>query len=240
MKGIFQLLARSAGKKADGSVDLSSTSLSDRYAHPPRPKIRLYNSVYTTPLSVYIDITADDKLENLIITGSPTRQQLEEAKMKIVSEFQEISSCGETKAYLDAAGSYYSKLNVITGFEVAIRLLRAGRYEKAIDYLNRNGVKCSAPNNDEEILALIAAIELKLKNRLAKFQEASSKFKALSKKGEKPTRAYYNKLLVMLSTCEIIKMQLNPKNMTVAEFAEYLNVYNEYQNQLKIRKYGKR
>ena len=209
---------------------------------PQMPPAVLIESAYNCQLSTYIDMIVDDKLDGIIISGNPLREQLEEAKMKIISEFHEISGGGETKVYVDTASSYYAKLSVIAGFDIAIRLMQAGMYAKAIEFLNKYGVKCSAPTTDEELKLLINMIDLKLKNRLAKLQEASSKFKALSskKKCDKPTRAYFNRLLVMLSTCEVVKIQLNPKKMTVAEFAEYLNVFNEYQNQLKIRKYGKR
>jgi hypothetical protein len=203
--------------------------------------ISLYDSCYTCPLSVYIDITVDDQLDRLIISGSPSREELEETKLKLISEFSEIAGGGEMKAYANVVSDYHKQQNLINGLELSLSLILAGRFEKAIEYLNeRGGVKCSIPKGENEFNALVDKVSMKLKNRIAKFKETNNRYKALSSgKGGKPTRRYYNRILIMLSTCEIIKMQLNPKTMTVAEFAEYLNVFNEYQNHLKIKKYGK-
>lgn len=199
--------------------------------------ILLYDSVYTCPLSIYIDITCDDnKLKSLIINGNPTQKELEETRFRLITEFSEISNNGESQVYSDVISNFYYQRNLILGYELSLKLVIVARFDKAIEYLNQNGMKCSVPNTEEEYKSLIKAIQLKIKNRIAKYKEARSKYNALSSgKTEKPTRRYYNKLLVMLSTCEIIKIQLDPKKMTVAEFAEYLNIYNEYQNQQKIK-----
>jgi len=224
MPEAYQSHARSAGLKAEESEHPLNTSLYD---------------VYTCPLSVYIDIVVDNKLKGLVVSGNPTPEELENAKLRLMSDFAEIANSGESQAITEVINSYYAQRNAINGLKIALKLVLAGRFEKAIEYLNKNGVKCSAPANEGEFKALIDKIHLKLKNRMAKFKEISSRYKILSKKGDKPTRRYYNKLLVMLSTCEIIKMQLDPKKMTVAEFAEYLNIFNEYQNHLKIKKHAK-
>lgn len=198
--------------------------------------ILLYD-INTCPLSVYIDVTCDDsKLKNLIIKGNPTQAELEEARFKLVTDFSELSNNGESQAISEVMSNFYYQRNLIVGYELSLKLVLAGKFEKSIEYLNQNGLKCSVPETEEEFQKLIRAIQMKLKNRIVKYKEAQNQYKTLSSgKGEKPTRKYYNKLLVMLSTCEAIKIQLNPKKMTVAEFAEYLNMFNEYQNHLKMR-----
>ena len=202
---------------------------------------KLYDSIYTCPLSVYIDAVVDDKLESLIISGNPTREYLEEVKIKLVSDFIELSGGGDMKAFIEATSDFYAKRSIALGFDIAIRLINARRYKKAIEFLDANGMNCSIPRNEDEHEKLIAAVGVKFKNRLAKHKEATGKYKdMISDRREKPTRKYYNKLLVTLSTCEVIKIQLNPKTMTVAEFAEYINTYKEYQNNLKIKLYGRK
>lgn len=202
----------------------------------PRSNILLYD-VNTCPLSIYIDVTCDDnKLRNLIIEGNPTQEELNEARSKLIAEFSELSNNGESQALTEVVSNLYYQRNLILGYELSLKLVLSGKFAKAIEYLNQNGVKCSPPKTDEELEKLINAIQLKTKNRMVKYKEAKSQYNALSSgKGEKPTRRHYNKLLVMLSTCEAIKIQLDAKKMTVAEFAEYLNMFNEYQNNLKMR-----
>lgn len=197
----------------------------------------IHNDVNTCPLSIYIDVTCDDsKLKNLIIRGKATSIELEEARFKLITDFSELSNQGESKAISEVMGNFYYQRNIIVGLELALKLVLVGRFENAIDYLNKNGLRCSIPETEEEFQKLIKAVQMRIKNRMVKYKEAQNQYKAMSSgKGEKPTRKYYNKLLVMLSTCDAIKMQLNPKQLTVAEFAEYLNLFNEYQNQLKMR-----
>ncbi|MBD8389664.1 hypothetical protein [Dysgonomonas sp. BGC7] len=214
---------KNAGSNPDESGNQSNTLLYD---------------VYTCPLSVYIDITCnEDKIRSLIIKGDATLEELENARFKLISDFADISNNGELQAYSDVIGSLYYQRNIILGYELSLNLIIGGKFDTAIGYLNKNGIQCYIPQNKEELKKLVDKILLKRKNRLAKLKEAQGRYNALSSgKGEKPTRRYYNKLLVMLSTCEAIKMQLKAKEMTVAEFAEYINMFNEYQNQLKVRK----
>lgn len=205
-----------------------------------RSNILLFDSCYTCPLSVYIDITADEgKLKNLIIKGNPTNEELEEARFRLVTEFSEISNSGESAVFREVTGNFYKQRALVLGYELSLKLLLAGRFRAAVGYLNKNGLNCQVPETEEEFKKLAESISLKIKNRTAKYKEAESAYKALSSgKGEKPTRRYYNRLLVILSTCEAIKIQLNPKKMTVAEFAEYLNMFNEYRNHLKMKRNG--
>lgn len=224
MKDNYQSNVSSVGLKEVESEDQSNISL--------------FDDVNTCPLSIYIEVTCDDsKLKNLIIKGSPTQEQLEEARFKLVSDFCELSNNGESQVIYESINNFYYQRNLIIGYELCLKLILAGKFDKAIEYLNDNGLTCSIPQEEEEYQKLIRTIQMKLKNRMVKYKEAQNRYKTLSSgKGEKkPTRKYYNKLIVMLSTCEVIKIQLRPKDMTVSEFAEYLNMFNEYQNHLKIR-----
>ncbi len=205
-----------------------------------RSNISLYDSVYTCPLSVYIDVTCDDRLlKRLIIQGSPTTQQLEEARFKLISDFGELSNQGEAAAFSQILSNYYYQRSLLVGYGLCVNLILAGKFENAVEFLSKNGLPCSAPHNEDELNKLINRVRMQIKNRKVKFKEAESAYRAIAGKSEKPDRKYYNKLLVMLSTSEVIKIQLNPAQMTVAEFAGYLNLFSEYQNQLKLRKNAK-
>ncbi len=199
-----------------------------------------FNSIYTCPLSVYIDVTCDNKLESLVISGRPTTAQLEEARLKLMSEFYEASDNASAQMFSETSRNLFAKRNRIIGLEASLRLILAKRYEYSIIYLNKNGVKCSWPESDEDFKKLVSKINIEIKNSIIKLKIAQAKYDSLhSCNSEKPNRKYYNKLLIILSTCDIIKIQLNPKKMMVSEFAEYLNLYNEYKNYLKMKRNGK-
>lgn len=220
MKESYLSKRNNAGKKEDGLEKSSNASL--------------YDTCDICPLSVYIDVVCDNRLERLIISGNPTCEELKEAKYKLIAEFSELCSGNEEKAFNEAVRSYYYLRTLIIGYESCISLIVEGKFDSAIEFLNNNGIKCKVPADEKERLELIRSIETKIKGRILKFRQAERTFKALcSKKGEKPTRKYFNHLLVMLSTCEMIKMQLDRNKLTLAEFAEYLNVFNDHQQYLK-------
>jgi hypothetical protein len=168
-----------------------------------------------------------------VISGSPSRGELEEARMKLVSEFAEISGNNGLSSYNDTLKTYYIQRNAISGMQLAAGLVMSGKYDASIEFLNANGIKCTAPGDEREKDALLRLIGIRLKNMSSKFKQTQTRYELLSKEGEKPTRMYYNRLMIALSTCEAIKMQLNMREMTVAEFAGYINLFNEYQKQLK-------
>jgi hypothetical protein len=176
-------------------------------------------------------------LEKLIISGSPTTEQLEEAKFKLTSEFSELSGGNDSKIFAETAKNYFHNRNLVLGLEISLRMIYEGKYDTSIEYLNNNGVSCTTPENEEQAKALIRKIELKLKNRSAKLKQYRAQYNALSsKKSDKPTRRYFNKLIVMLSVSEVIKMQIDRNKLMLSEFAEYLNTYNEYQQYLQTLK----
>lgn len=233
-----RIIKRKSSTNTRGNTLSNVTSVGSKGEALEHPSsILLYDDVNTCPLSIYIDVTCDDsKLKSLIIEGNPTQEELEEARFKLVTDFSELSNHGESQAISEVMSNFYYQRNLIVGYELCLKLVLSGMFEKSIEYLNENGLTCSVPQSEEDFQKLIHAIQMKLKNRMVKYKEARSQYNALaSGKDEKPTRRYYNKLIVILSTCEAIKIQLNPKKMTVAEFAEYLNMFNEYQNHLKMR-----
>lgn len=200
----------------------------------------MYDSCFVCPLSVYMDVVCDDNLSALTIKGNPSNELLEDTKFKLISEFSEMSNQSETETQIERMRNLYLHEIRIRGYELSLTLIIEKRYPEAIGFLNRNGLKCKTPETEEEFERLIKAVRMKITNNTAKYREAKTAYDSYVKKGEKPTRKYFNKLLVMLSVCEIIKFQLDPKKMTVAEFAEYLNLYNEYTNNLKSNQYGRK
>ena len=202
--------------------------------------ISLYDACEKCPLAVYIDITCDERLERLIISGDPSRELLEETREKLVQEFSELTGGSEMKTFIEATRRFFYLRNRITGMQIAIRLIAAGRYDEAVSYLNQSGIECAAPGNGEQARDLTAKLELKLKNLLGELRRAKKHYESLRGKGAKPTRQYYSRLLVMLSTCEAIKMQLDRNRLTLSELAEYINIFNEYHNQSKSIRDGRK
>ena len=75
--------------------------------------------------------------------------------------------------------TYYSKRNIVSGYNFAIMLIRARRYDKAIEFLNANGMKCSVPEMECEHNNMIAEVERALKYELLELQELEGKYRVL-------------------------------------------------------------
>jgi hypothetical protein len=195
--------------------------------------ISLYDTCDTCPLSVYIDVVCDERLDRLIISGHPCQQTLEETKIKLMQEFSTLTGGGETRNFIETTRNFFYQRNRLAGIEIAIRLISSGQYAAATAYLNGSGFKCAVPENGEQADALTKRLQMELRKRADMFRKAKKRYESLQNKGEKPTRKYYNRLLVALSTCEVIKMQLDRNKLTLSEFAEYINILNEYQQHIK-------
>jgi hypothetical protein len=167
--------------------------------------------VHICPLSVYIDLVCDGRLEALIISGKPSEMQLAAAAEKLTVEFSELSSDNEMESMTAAAKTFYLNRSYLLCFDICYRLVNTGKYEKAVEYLNTHGLPCKVPQNDTEKAALLKATGKKIKSRMVKYKEAEKQYKIFAGKSEKPTRKYFTRILVMLSSCEVIKMRLNPK-----------------------------
>jgi hypothetical protein len=186
-------------------------------------------------LSVYIDAVVDGRLDRLVISGNPSREQMEAARDKIVMEFSELTESEETKSMHEAARHYHLQRIVLLKLETSLKLFLAGDFKASVEYLNGAGIECSIPETEEQAESLAKRIRLRISNQSAKLKRAAATYRDYTsgmKSGGKPTRRYFNRLTVMLSTCEAIKMHLNPNRITVAQFAEYLNIYREYSDYL--------
>lgn len=223
LMGVSQLNVKSVGKKEGAKAGWFNTS--------SRNSLVKFHTIYTCPLWAYIDFVCDGHTSGIIISGDPTEEEIQATCNTLKMDFHELSSGKSGEGYINSINGLYSKKNTILGLQISLKLVLVGRYEKAIDFLNKNGVKSCIPTTIQDQENLINRITKRIALRTAKLQEATTEhnnsFLTNKNKTETPTRKYYNKLLVILSSSEAIKMRID-KNITVAEFAEYINLYNEH------------
>jgi hypothetical protein len=164
---------------------------------------------------------------------------LQEAKLKLVTEFSELSGNTAMKNYIANSKAYWRQLNVVKGLETAHTLVSAGRIQPATDFMKSVGIPCNENMATEEIALFI---ERQIKARIIKLKDARHRMEQRDKNSREQgyTRKYFNRLLTVLSTCEAIHIQLDRNKMTVAEFAEYINIYNEYSTNIKDLKHGRK
>lgn len=186
-------------------------------------------------MSVYIDIVCDEKLDGLIIVGDPPKELLEAAALKICSEFSVLSGGSDRTMEITRRMHYYYSLILI--YSISLNLISMGKHDKdVIDALNKNGLSCSMPKDDQETAKLISRLKSAISEKKIRMNSEKKRLDAL-KTGEniKPTREYYTSNLVMLS--KHVGFRLT-KDITLAEYAAYLKDYKEEIQRLKQLKDG--
>ena len=196
--------------------------------------ISIIRSCDKCPLSVYIDLVCNDNLRALIESGEPAEEELEIARMELVSEFHVL--LGNHSAMTGIARRLALYRTQVMGLRTAIALLSAGQVDKAASYLRENGVRISRKEFDGKALTeLITRTESKMRAINVRIKEESKRYKDMSaKKGSAPTPEMFNDQLVILS--KHVGFRLT-KDITLAEYAGYMK---DYKNSLNYGKDNKK
>lgn len=193
-------------------------------------KYSIIDTCERCPLSVYIDIVCEEKLDGLIISGNPPKELLEAAALKICSEFLVLSGGSDRTMELTRRMHYYYSLILI--YSISLNLISMGKHDKdVIDVLNKNGFSCSMPKDEQETAKLISRLKSAISEKKIRMNSEKKRLESLKTGGNtKPTREYYTSTLVMLS--KHVGFRLT-KDITLAEYAAYLKDYKEEIQRLK-------
>lgn len=187
----------------------------------------LYDTCDKCPLSVYIDVVCNDNNKALIVSGNPREDALTATRMNLIMEFSELSGNEYTDRYHSVIRQIYSYKSVINGLNMAMNLVALGRFDVSIEYLNKNGVPCKAPNTDKESEMLLKKVQGVIKGKLVKYMEVCKKYESINKESSSvaPTPQYYTENLIMLSKHIGYKLD---KSITLAEYAGYIKDYKQH------------
>lgn len=168
-------------------------------------------------LRVYIDIICHDNLRALVVSGNPSDEVLEEAKIKLVTEFRQLSGDSNSKYSNSIKRMLAYKLQVV-GLSSAIRML-ASKDVRAFEYLRANGIPCNVKSYDNTTISrLITRIESKIRTLNIKIREEHGRLLNMPK-GTTPTEESFNDQLVILSKHAGFRLT---RDITLAEYAGYL------------------
>lgn len=207
----------SSGMDSDSS---SSSSLSPLPETIPSPKY--YRSIYKLPLHRFIDCMVDQDLQALVISGKPTREELEKVWGEIKLEAADKAGDLEYRVYLNL----YKEVNTLKGdidkAHELIALLHdtyVPQFARKLNALLITDFAFDVMNAEEydRILEVCYNMTGGLQLRLTIQQK---NFEAIQKKNEgnaAPTRDYYLSLLITLSDNAGYGLD---ENITVFEFYE--------------------
>ncbi len=195
-----------------------------------------YQSIHDLPLRIFINCLVEDNLSLLIITGTPTPDQLEDAWEKISDEYTTALGDNEFKLCLILQKEVAQLTTSFKLVHYAVGILQMVYYKELAEELNKLlgtayhfDVKNPKAYKRELQLCLSKAKQYKMKLDIKSknLEVIESKQKG---KSQKPTKAYFQSILISLS--DHAKYAI-PDTITVYEYCERIRRLNQYVEQTK-------
>lgn len=205
----------------------------------PLKSYSIYSSCYTCPLSVYIELICDGNWGALVISGNPSEDLIKGTADKLIAEFAQMCNSGLFSQTNNKLREVYLNRAQLIGYSICSRLIALGDVEYAVEYLGKLGLRCQIPKTNEEFVNLGEKISGKIKEKNIRMRKTQRELETLrdSHLGEKPTKQYFTDQLIEIS--KWMGYRVTPE-ITLAEYASYLNKMKEYAEslQLKMKKHG--
>lgn len=190
----------------------------------------IYDSAYNCPLKVYISVVCDKDYRSMVKSGHVEHEVLEAAFCKIMDEYSDLS--GSRNQQLQ---TYYNYRHQVVALEVCLKLLGLGEVDNVIESLNKIGLRCEKPTDEEELKALADKIDFRLKDRVLRMKKVSKEMEGLKKRDL--TKKDFYEQLVAISQWAGFRLS---DEITLAEYALYVKKAHEYSEQMKLKLDGKK
>ena len=215
---------------------------------PDKPIANWYRSIHELPLKHFETVYVDQNLFALVISGSPTIDDLSKAWENIQSEYADALGNADYKMYV----SVYKEITLMNiTYEQILFIVAPGDEEG-----NGKGIllKLCSPQFDTEVKFFAneindllrfrprlntndpasyfaevekcyrrsKAIKIQLDMKRLEFEGVEKKF---NKSGEQMEKSFFTSMLIFLSKHNGYKIT---KDITVAEYCEYVKQYNRF------------
>lgn len=198
----------------------------------------IYSSCYDCPLKVYIEIVCNNNLDALIISGNPPKEVLEDTYNKIISGYAELSGSSMATRYNVLLKDIYSYRSQIIGLTLCLQILPITP-DAAVGNLSKLGMRCSIPENNEDMEDLIRKIDSRIKDRSIRMKKAQKEFDSIqksNKSGAITPGDFYDQLAI-ISRWAGFRISTD---ITLAEYVVYIKQMSEYVEQSKSMINGKK
>jgi hypothetical protein len=198
---------------------------------------RLYRSIAQLPLNKFIDVVVDSNLYALVISGSPSVVDLEQAWAEVKGEYLDAVGDHESKLYW----SLFREINILTitlnQIKLLVEMLEQVYYPPFAEKLNRllHTAFAFDPNNEEEYIRLLKgcinrskAYKIDLDLKTIHMQSIDEKRQS----GGSYSREYFQSVLITIS--DHAKYPVSD-TISVYEFCERMRRYNHYCEQMNKR-----
>jgi len=201
-----------------------------------------YQHITELPLTRFIDCTVDDNLYALVISGNPSLEHLRQAWAQINQEYADVMGDHEHMIYVSLFRDIKVLETTLAQIHWLVGQLREVYYDEFAKRLNKlllTNFKFDHTQPKKYFEELTRCInrsksyKIDLDLKLAQF-EVMQKSKKDQGEGKKPSREYYQAILITIS--DHAKYMV-PDTITVFEFCDRIRRFNEYCKQVeKIRR----
>ena len=198
------------------------------------PSGKWYQNITELPLSRFIDVTVDNNIYALVISGHPSLDDLYSAWGNIESQYADAMGDSEHKLYL----SLFKEIHTLTAtyrvIHEIVNVLREVPHEGLKAELNSLvGTSFKFDFADPEkyhaeltrCLKRSKGLKIQIDLKMASFAAIEERFKG---KGSKPNREYFFSILITLTDHAKIRID---DSITVYEFCERVTRLNDYAKQ---------
>gem|GEM_PF-4337781 len=187
--------------------------------------LSVIHNIKTCPLYVYIDAVCEDNLKGLIVSGSPSEEDLKIGLAEMTAEFSALCGNGHTDSVSNSVRRIYELKNTIMAYLLAVNLIHSGDYSCLVQ-LRGFGITGREPKNDAERDKLLKLIEGKSKGKTVHLKEELKRFDDLTKdKESRATAEDYAEQIAAVS--KFAGFHINKMTITLSDYAGYVKLYNK-------------
>lgn len=187
----------------------------------------IYDTCSKCPYAAYVDVVCNDNVQALIVSGTPSDEVLQEAKMSLISEFAQLSGNSQSSALIASISKIYLYRNQITGLGIAHYGIINGLVEDVKPFLKSVGIVTTAKDSDTVMIDnLLRKIDTKTRKIKTNLKIELGRYENISKTsgGKKITEEDFNAQHVAL--CAYFKFSI-PQTISAAQYAAYVKQYKK-------------
>ncbi len=189
----------------------------------------LYNDCAKLPLDRFIDCLLDNELSQLIISGTPTQEQLQEAWDKIYVQYCQLSQDGSYNEVFEIMKEINDLRSKITIVKNVIDHLQLSFDKELVDILNVFALRCNIVESDkgEMLVNKLNMVVARMKKWFPRLSMREKELDELRNKNiGKIDRSYFDDILEAMS--ENKGYQVEASKITVSRFCRSLVKMNDH------------
>lgn len=192
--------------------------------------VKVCDSIYTLLMKKFVKIVVENDISQLIISGSPSPEALEAAKVSVISQYHEACPNPISKQHLTTIKKIEAHKTKIVRVLTIVGALRESYSEALIEQLRDD--KYNYPFTHESLLADLDKVEESLRGDLHKLTKAQADLKIQDEKSAKGAKKHtmldYITSIHRYNSAFGTKYNLQDENLFVIDYCSMMNELREH------------